>query len=175
MALLTVRLAAICCLCATLGGCAAVAGAIAGQVVATAIVGGVTCAAKGEVGCAAESLGGTSAVQLDYPDGVVYRGFLSTAEVDGRNVVASDDAARSLTVSYPFSLLDNNLGGEITVRCTAEGTGTRVLFDHGHRDAASRVKKIEVKMLDEVRAWLEQPAGRAYLDAWRAEHAAQPH
>ena len=38
----------------------------------------------------------------------------------------SDEATHTLRVSYPFSLVHNNWGGEITVSCVAEGQGTRV-------------------------------------------------
>lgn len=164
-----VRFAALGCLCAALSGCAALATTLGVQV----LVGAAVCAAKGDVICAGESVGGAHAVQVDYPSAAVYRGFVAVAEADGRKIVASDDTAQTLSVSYPFSLLANNWGGEIVIHCKAEGQGTRVLFEHGNHDAASRVKKIETRMLDEALGWLRHPAGQAYLAALRDEPARQ--
>lgn len=161
MAALIVRWAALCCLCAALGGCAAVGFTVAAQVLS----GALACAGEGDTICAGPDIGGAAAVRVDYPSAAVYQGFLNVAEADGRRIVARDEAAQSLTVSYPFSLLANNWGGEIAIHCTADGQGTRVVFEHGRHDAAARVRKIEQKMLDDALAWLGQPAGREYLDA----------
>ena len=95
---------------------------------------------------------------INYPVTTVYRGLISVAEIDGRKIVATDDAAYTLRVSYPFSLLSNNWGGEIAISCIVDGYGTRVLFQDDGHDASSRVKKIEARMLDDTLKWLRKPS-----------------
>ena len=94
---------------------------------------------------------------IDYPITAVYRGLISVAEADGRKIIATDDAAYTFRVSYPFSLLDNNWGGEISISCVVDGYETRVLFQHDGHDAKSRVMKIEARMLDDTLKWLRKP------------------
>ena len=45
---------------------------------------------------------------IDYPITVVYRGLIHVAEVDGRKIVATDDGAYTVRISYPFSPAQNN-------------------------------------------------------------------
>jgi len=153
------------CLCATLcAGCGSVAGVLIAPIVVGAVPAVVTAAAK--VADQAESaanlrdpavaeiLGGTP---IDHSIDDVYRALIRVAETDGLVLVAEDPAAHKLRVSYPFSLLHNNWGGEITITCVAYGYGTRVLFENDGRDARSRVEKIEAKLLDGTLKWLRQP------------------
>jgi hypothetical protein len=113
------------------GGC----GTVAGVLIAHAAIGiGTEVAALTAVAVASNAspqdlaTPGMDGSPIDYPITAVYRGLINVAENDGRKIVAMDDATYTLRVSYPFSLLHNNFGGEIPISCVVAGYGTRVMF-----------------------------------------------
>lgn len=140
-----------------LGGCGAVAGALVGQLVGGALADAITHDARAAAEARDLAVAGMDGSPIDYPVAAVYRELVKVAESDGLKIIGTDDATYTLRVSYPFSLAQNNWGGEITVTCVAEGSLTRVLFkDDGH-DAVPRVRKIEATMLDGALQSLGQP------------------
>jgi hypothetical protein len=157
------RLTVLCCLGAwLLSGCGTVAGVLIAPVaigVGTAVISaGVASASNASPkDLAVPGMGGTA---IDYPITDVYRALINVAEADGRKIVETDEAGYALRVSYPFSLLANNWGGEITIHCVVDGYGTRVIFAHDGHDADSRVMKIEAKLLDDTQKWLGSQPGK---------------
>lgn len=164
------------CLCATLcAGC----GSVAGVLIAPVIVGAVpvVVAAAAHVADQAESaanpqdptvtevLGGAP---IDHPIDDVYRALIRVAGTYELELVADDPSAYKLRVSYPFSLVHNNWGGEITISCVVDGYGTRVLFENDGRDALPRIQKIEAKLLDGTLKWLRQPGLKAQMEQQRS-------
>jgi hypothetical protein len=153
-----IALAMACCLSAAmLCGCASVAANLAGQLVvdaalATAGVPRATWKARPED----LAVVGMDGSPIDYPISAVYRGLVEVSDAAGLKVVAADDAAYTLRVSYPFSLAQNNWGGEITVKCVQDAYGTRVLFEDDGHDTPFRVKKLEARLLDDTLKWLQQ-------------------
>jgi hypothetical protein len=140
------------------GGCSSVA-----VVVATPIaVSLVTAAATAGVKVATEanptdlSVAGMDGAPVPYPITDVYAGLLWSTEAEGLTILSADASDYVLHVSYPFSLLHNNWGGEITITCAVDGYGTRVLFADNGRDAAGRVQKLESKLLDHTLKRLRQ-------------------
>jgi hypothetical protein len=155
------RLTLLCCLCAwLLSGC----GTVAGVLIAPVAVGIGTAVISAGVASASNAspkdlaVPGIDGSAIDYPITDVYRALIHVAEADGRKIVEADEAAYALRVSYPFSLLANNWGGEISIHCVVDGYGTRVIFAHDGHDADSRVMKIEAKVLDDTLKWLGKPA-----------------
>ena len=133
-----------------LGGC----GMIAGMLIADALHHNAWAAAEAPD----LAVTGMDGSPIDYPITAVYHELVRVAESDGLKIVGTDEVTYTLRVSYPFSLTQNNWGGEITITCVVERAGTRVLFkDNGH-DFLPRVRKIEAKMLDRALKSLRQPS-----------------
>jgi len=144
----------------SLGGCSAVALAVATPIAVSA----VTASAIAGVKVATEanpkdlSVAGMDGAPIRYPITDVYAGLLWATEAEGLTILTADASDYFLRVSYPFSLMYNNWGGEITISCFVDGYGTRVLFADNGRDAAGRVQKLESKLLDHTLKWLRQPS-----------------
>jgi hypothetical protein len=143
-----------------LGGCAAVALAVATPIAVSAVTAGAVAGVKvaTEANPKDLSVAGMDGAPLQYPITDVYAGLLWAAGAEGLTIITADAAGYVLHVSYPFSLIQNNFGGEITITCVVDGYGTRVLFADNGRDAAGRVHKLESKLLDHTLKWLRKPS-----------------
>ena len=148
-----------------LGGCGTVAISLAETMGGMLIADAISHDARAKARAADEArdleVTGMDGSPIDYPIAAVYRELVRAAESDGLKLVGADEVTYTVAVSYPFSLTQNNWGGEFTVTCVVEGSGTRVLFkDNGH-DATARVRKIEAKMLDGAIKSLREPGPRS--------------
>jgi len=88
----------------------------------------------------------TNRQTLPYPVDLVYATLISVVERDGRRIISSDTEARRLRVSYPFSWLQNNWGGVLTITCTSneqlDEAVTTVQIAGGARDALFRIRAL---------------------------------
>ena len=143
----------------SLAGCSAVALAVATPIAVSAVAVGAAAGVKVATEANTEdlSVGGMDGSPIGYPISDVYGGLLRAAEAEGLTVVKTDASDYVLRVSYPFSLIHNNWGGEITITCVVDGYGTRVHFADSGSDAPGRVHKLESKLLDRTLKRLGQP------------------
>ena len=102
--------------------------------------------------------------QRTFPHSIekVYAGLLASVERDGRRVVDRDPGQLLIRVSYPFSWLQNNWGGTITVSCTSgkaqDGYQLTTVHVFGSKsDAHSRLTKMGDKLLNDLAAQLALP------------------
>jgi hypothetical protein len=98
----------------------------------------------------------TNRATFSYATPKVFGTLTQTVERNGRIIVESIPDSYTLVVSYPFSFLANNWGGNITIICIKEGFGTTVTIIGSGRDAKSRVKKIGDEILTDMTATLRQ-------------------
>lgn len=141
-----------------LGGCAAVAfigseAAIGGAMTAVGVAPKVNWDASPEDLAAIGMEGST----VGSPITSVYHGLIRASDANGLKVIAADDAAYSLRLRYPFSLIANNWGGEIYVQCVVDGYGTRVEFQDNGNDTPYRVAKIEARLMRDTVKLLQAP------------------
>lgn len=166
MAGLRVQLLVLCFpLALLLSGCGTVAIALVNTMGGMLIADAVSHDARAAAGAAAEArdmaVAGMDGSPIDYPIAAVYRELVRAAESDGLKIIGTDVVTYTLVVSYPFSLAQNSWGGEFTVACVVEGSGTRVQFTSNGHDAVPRVRKIEATMLDGALKALRQPSPRS--------------
>lgn len=142
------------------GGCSAVAVAVATPIALSVVTVGAVAGVKVATEANSQDLAvaGMDGSPIEYPITDVYAGLLWATEAEGLTILTADASDYFLRVSYPFSLMYNNWGGEITISCFVDGYGTRVLFADNGRDAAGRVQKLESKLLDHTLKWLRQPS-----------------
>jgi hypothetical protein len=155
-----IRLSLLCVLGAlSLGGCSAVALAVATPIAVSVVGAGVVAGVNVATEASPQDLAvaGMDGSPIEYPITDVYGALLWAAEVEGLTLITADPSDYFLRVAYPFSLMHNNWGGEITIICVVDGYGTRVLFADNGRDAAGRVQKLESKLLNHTLKWLRQP------------------
>ena len=141
------------------GGCSALAIAVATPIVVSVVTAGAAAGVKVATEANPQDLAvaGLDGSPIGYPITDVYAGLLWATEAEGLTIITADASDYVLRISYPFSLIHNNWGGEITITCVVDGYGTRVLFADNGRDAVGRVQKVESKLLDHTLKWLRQP------------------
>jgi hypothetical protein len=144
----------------SLAGCAAVALAVATQVAVSVVAVGAVGAVRVATEADPQDLAvpGMDGTPLGYPITDVYPGLLRASEAHGLTILAADASDYVLHVSYPFSLVHNNWGGEITITCAVDGYGTRVHFADNGRDAPGRLHKLESNLLIHTLEGLRQGA-----------------
>lgn len=142
----------------SLGGCGGLAFVIVAPIAQLAVDAALIAEVKSSNEPSPQELAvaGMDGSTIEYPIPDVYRGLLWAADAEGMTIITANEADYFLRVSYPFSLIHNNWGGEITITCVIDGSGTRVLFGDNGRDAAGRVQKLESRLLDQTMKRLRQ-------------------
>ncbi len=92
----------------------------------------------------------TNRMDFAYPVGDVYPQLVHGVERSGRKLVEQEPAAHALLVSYPFSLLKNNWGGSLRIRCATTEFGTTVTIQGDGRDVVPHVRTIGDEVLEDV-------------------------